>query len=208
MFSTHAARYARKFRRNGLDRPQRMILRELEIGGVEGKTILEVGCGVGGLHLTLLMKGANSALGNDLSNGMIEEAMKLSKEFGVDERVSYRLGDLVTGNGSIPQRDIVILDKVLCCYADPAKLIEISAAKAVELYAVSYPRESWLAAVGFGFVQWMGTLLRWSFHPYYHKPDWLERLIRNQGLTEIGSATTPIWQIKLFRRVGTAEREG
>lgn len=208
MFSTHAARYAKKFRRNGLDRAQRRIVEELERAGLKGKTILEVGCGVGGLHLTLLTKGADSALGVDLSEGMIEEARKLAREFGVDERTSYMQGDPVTGNGSIPERDIVILDKVLCCYAEPAKLIERSAAKAGELYAVSYPRESWLAVVGFGFIQWVGTLFRWSFHPYYHKPDWLKRLITDQGLTETGSATTPVWQIKLFRRVGGTTGRG
>ena len=202
MFSTHAARYARKFRKNGLDRAQRKILKELEIAGLQGKSILEVGCGVGGLHLTLLKKGAGSAVGIDLSQGMIEEAKKLAREHGVDERASYTQGDLVTGNGNIHARDIVILDKVLCCYADPEMLVEISAAKAGELYAVSYPRDSWLAAAGFTCIQWIGTALRWSFHPYYHHPGWLDRLITQQEMQEIGAGTTPIWQIKLFRRVG------
>lgn len=207
IFSAQARRYARKFRRKGLDRAQREILRALAVVGVENRSILEVGCGVGGLHLNLLKSGARTALGVDLSTGMIEEAKKLAREFGVIERASYWQGDLVVSNGAIPQSDIVILDKVLCCYADPRALIEISAGKAGMLYAVSYPRNAWLATIGFTISQWIGTLFRWSFHPYYHKPAWLDELVKQQGLQEIAAGTTPIWQIRLFGRMKRVKEE-
>lgn len=200
MFSAQARRYAKRLRKNGLDRAQRSILHVLENVGVMGKSILEVGCGVGGLHLTLVKKGAGSAVGVEISAGMIEEAKKLAMEFGVAERTSYRHGDLISANGGIPQSDIVILDKVLCCCPDPETLIEISAAKAGMLYAVSYPRNSWFAAIGFTIAQWVGTLFRWSFHPYYHRPARLDGMITQQGLQQVDAHTTPIWQVKLFRR--------
>ncbi len=202
IFSGHARRYAKRFRKNGLDRAQRSILKALENAGIMGRSILDVGCGVGGLHLTLLKKGACSAVGVEVSAGMIEEAKKLAKEFGVAGRTSYTHGDLTSVNGSVHLSDIVILDKVLCCYPDPEKLIDISAAKARILYAVSYPRKSWYAAIGFSMAQRMGMLFRWSFHPYYHQPARLDALIMQHGLQQVDTRTTPIWQVKLFRRGG------
>ena len=47
-------RYERRYRRKGLDDNQLQLVRELESMGLDGLTLLEVGCGVGALHQTLL----------------------------------------------------------------------------------------------------------------------------------------------------------
>ena len=200
IFSRQANRYARKFRKNGLDRPQRLIVQRLERFGVEGKSVLEIGCGVGGLLLALLEKGGRSACGVEISEGMIAKARELARESGVSERVSYVQGDFVPSYANVPQADIVVMDKVLCCYPDPKMLIERSTVKAGVLYAVSYPRESWLSKLFFTTSERLGTLLRWSFHPFYHEPRELEALIRRQGMEEVDSRATPMWQVKMFQR--------
>jgi len=46
---------------------QRQIVETLESLGLDGVSLLEVGCGVGILHQTLLEKGAATALGVDLA---------------------------------------------------------------------------------------------------------------------------------------------
>ena len=200
MFSSQAKRYAKRFRRRGLDRAQRYVVAELERFGVEGTSILEIGCGIGGLHLTLLRKGAASAFGVEISGGMIAKARELAIELNVSERTKYLQGDFVSAHGEIPSADIVVMDKVLCCYADPNLLIQRSAVRANAFYAVSYPRDRWLARIGFGSSQRIGKLLRWSFHPFYHEPSELDRMVQQQGLREVASQTTPIWQVKVFRR--------
>jgi len=60
-------RYERRYRRKGLDDNQLQLVRELESMGLDGLTLLEVGCGVGALHQTLLEKGASTATGIDLA---------------------------------------------------------------------------------------------------------------------------------------------
>ena len=199
-FSRQARRYAKKFRRSGLDRAQRSIVIGLERLGIEGKSILEIGCGVGGLHLTLLKKGATSAFGVEISAGMIVKAKELAAELGVSERVAYLQGDLVSANGEVQPADIVIMDKVLCCYTDAQLLIERSAAKANVFYAVSYPRDAWLARLGFLSIERVGRLFRWSFHPFYHEPAELDRMVQQNGWRSVFSDTTPIWQVRIFRK--------
>ena len=200
MFSRQSRYFAKKFRRKGLDRAQRCIVEEIEKIGIKGRSVLEIGCGVGGLHLTLLKKGASSAFGVEASGGMIAKATELAAELGVSARVAYLQGDFASLNGEVPSADIVVLDKVLCCYPDPESLIVRSVAKARTAYVVSYPRDALLARIGFTSMEKLGILLRWSFHPFYHEPSELERLVQQQGMKAVASQTSPIWQVSIFRR--------
>ena len=200
LFSSQADRYARKFRKKGLDRAQRAIMRVLEQRGLRGRSVLEVGCGVGGLILSLLRKGGSSGVGFEISQGMIAKAKELARESGVSERVTYVQGDFVSHGVDVPMADIVVLDKVLCCYPDPDVLIERSSAKAAIFYAVSYPRDAVMARSYFTATERLGTMLKWSFHPFYHKPRDLDELIFRQGWEEMDAETTPMRQVKVFRR--------
>ena len=200
MFSRQARRYARKFRRKGLDNSQRLIFNGLKETGIIGKSVLEIGCGVGGLHLTLLKEGAASALGVEVSSGMRAQARTLAQGMGLADRVDYQQGDFITVSGKVPTADIVVMDKVLCCYADPGLLIAQSAAKVITTFAVSYPRKSVLSKLVFKPMEKVGSLMRWSFHPFYHEPDNLDEMIRQHGFRETYSGVTPIWQVRVYVR--------
>lgn len=205
MFTRQANWYARKFRRKGLDSAQRVIVASLERAGLQGKSILEIGCGVGSLHLSLLQRGASSACGVEISSGMIAKAKELADELGFGERVSYWQGDVVNANGEVDSGDVVVMDKVICCYANPDLLLHTSTAKAKRYYVISYPRNGMLAKIGFGGMEALGSLFRWSFHPFYHSPTRIVEIVRGAGFEEADEATTPIWQIKMFERSRGAE---
>ncbi len=205
-FFTRNARVAMKrFRKKGLDRAQTVILHGLKQLGFEGKTVMDIGCGVGGLHLTLLQQGMTSAVGVDLSDGMIEGARELAAELRLGGRTKYHVADFATAADSFERSDVVILDKVLCCYEDPGGLIEKSVGKTVHLYAVSYPRNSILAKSSFKFSGLIARLLRQSFQPLYHDTAMLEDTITRQGMEERFSGTTPIWQVKVYGWRGSGE---
>jgi SAM-dependent methyltransferase len=199
-FSKHANRYVRQFKKRGLDKTQRRIAGFLRREGIESKTILEIGCGVGGLHQALVKHGAATATGIDISEGMVAKAKELATSAGLADRVRYYVGDMVNRNGEIPDADIVILDKVLCCYERPADLIQKSAGKCNELYAVSFPRSGFLGWIAVAPVSWLGRMLRWSFYPRYHDVLMLERLFAEQGLQHIVTTTTIVWQVEVFRK--------
>ena len=79
-FGWMSKRYERRYRRKGLDDNQLQLVRELESMGLDGLTLLEVGCGVGALHQTLLEKGASTATGIDLAPRMLQLAESRAKE--------------------------------------------------------------------------------------------------------------------------------
>ncbi len=199
-FSKSAGYYARKFQRRGIDRTQQLIVRHLESLGIGGKSVLEVGCGVGGLILTLLRGGASSAVGVEVSDGMAAKALELASGLGLSDRVRYIVGDFVRMNGSVQKSDIVILDKVLCCTAEPALMAERSALQCERWLAVSYPRDALIPRLGFKGNTFLGRLLGWSFYPFYYEPAELDRLIITRGFREVARGQTPIWQVKIFER--------
>ena len=53
-----AAKESKKYLRKGLDRRATMVLGCLTDQGVSGTSILEIGCGVGSLHMERLKQGA------------------------------------------------------------------------------------------------------------------------------------------------------
>src|SRR5262245_9516965 len=59
------------------------LLAALEAEGLEGRTILDVGCGTGDLSLAAVAHGATAASGFDLGTGAIENARRLARERGL-----------------------------------------------------------------------------------------------------------------------------
>lgn len=199
-FNTQAGRLEKQFRKRGLRKEQKHLMNGIKQNGLERASILEIGCGVGGLHLSLLQAGAAEAAGFDLSEKMIRAAQKLAAEMGLQDRTQYWQGDFVERHGSATAADVAILDKVICCYQNFEELIVRSAAKAKKIYAVSYPRANFAAR----FVIRAGTLLlrlmRQSFHPYYHSPRRIEEMILQQGFRKTFERTTTMWAVQVFRR--------
>jgi len=199
-FSRSSSRYAKRFRRKGPDKISQLLVEHLSSLDVTSRTVLDVGCGVGSIHLSLLQRGAGFAEGVDVSLGMIEQAGSLARELGVEKRVRYVHGDFAQLRGIVGEADIVVLDKVLCCYADPFLLIEESTRKAKAFLALSYPGPSWIAAFGFRFMHWLGGVLGWGFRPYYHDPQMLGDAVKRSGFGEIFSGQTIVWQLKIYAR--------
>ena len=199
-FSKSADYYARKFRRRGLDRAQKLLQRSITNGWQPGRSLLDIGCGTGGLHLALLKSGAGSAFGIDLSERMVLKAKELAGEMGLSDRVKYLAGDFGTMEEPVPSAEIVILDKVVCCYNEPFALLARAAAKCEDMLAVSYPRDALLARWSFKLQAFIGETLHWAFHPMYHEPSQLEAAVASFGFTEIFSCHTPIWEIKGYRK--------
>ncbi len=199
-FSRWSKSYARKFRRRGLEKAQKYLLEGVRKEPVTSKQILDIGCGVGSLHLTLLKEGAAKAVGVELSEGMIDQANKFAGRLGVQDKVDYVLGDFVEHADSIRQADISLLDKVVCCYENVDLLVEKSTSKTKSIYALSHPKENVFIRAMFETHIAIAKLFRWKFRPFWH--DWtrVRQLIQAQGFQLIYENSTIVWQVLVFKR--------
>jgi SAM-dependent methyltransferase len=110
-----------------------------QLGDVASRhpTVLEFGCGTGGLSVALLERGAARATGVDLSEASLEVARRRAMAAGVNERATFIGGNAATT--SVEQHDWVILDRSICCFSDADGLIAAAIASARERVAITVP---------------------------------------------------------------------
>lgn len=200
-FTRWSRYYARRFRSGGLEPVQKFLIEGIETVPLAGSTVLDIGCGVGSLHLTLLQHGASTSVGVDMSEGMLQEARTFSDKLGLTGRTEFIHGDFAVLAPSIQQSDITVLDKVVCCYDNVRALVTSSTAVTNRVYALSHPKENVLMKGLFKSHMALARMFGWSFHPFWH--DWaeLKSLIIARGFTLAYERSTLAWQVLVFRRL-------
>src|SRR5438445_12098254 len=106
VFSERSARAeARRYRRKGLDGTSRRIVDILKAQGVEGRTVLEVGGGIGAVQIALLKAGASRALSIGLTPTYAEVAARLLREAGLADRVERRVRQFAAASAEMDGAD-------------------------------------------------------------------------------------------------------
>ncbi|HUI72271.1 MAG TPA: methyltransferase domain-containing protein [Spirochaetia bacterium] len=196
----HAEDELRRYRRKGARRTTRILIRELASYGVKGKTVLDIGGGVGALHLALLKAGADHAIDVDASAGFLRAAQKEASRRRFASRVTYVHGDFVDLAHDTPHADIVALDKVVCCYPDAQALLDSSADHTGQALGLVYPRDGWISKL----VNWAFNL-RWvrmtdGFKTYVHSRQRVEEALASRGLQLTRRILVGFWQVVVFSR--------
>jgi len=200
LFSFVARRYRKRFSRKGFEPSQKQLLTGLQQAGYGDKTVLEIGSGVGHLHQTLLEQGAQSAVGIDLASSMIKEAEAWAVERGLSDRTRYYQADFMNMVESLEPADVVILDKVVCCYPDADGLVHKSLSKTRQVYALTYPRDRWYVRAGIALGAFLMKLIRSDFRPYLHDPIQVEQWITESGFKKTYAANTLIWLTQVYEK--------
>ena len=200
LFSFFAHRSRIRLEKKGFEASQKQLLAGLEQVGYRGATLLEIGCGVGHLHQSLLEKGAETAAGIDLAPMMLSEARSWAEERGLGDRVSYIEGDFMELDEDLATADVCLLDKVVCCYPDAYGLVQKSLARTRRAYALTYPRDRWfihLATSVWNFLLW---LIRSDFRTFVHDPAKIERWITGAGFAKNFEGHTAGWLTQVYVR--------
>ncbi len=199
-FSRFAGLHRLRFRLFGFERTQRHLIEGIRSDRVVGADLLEIGCGPGYLHRALLNAGAARATGVDLSERMLSVARKEAKAEGLDGRTDYRQGDFTQLTDEIPNADVVILDKVICCYPDWERLVERSLEKSRRLYAFTIPRDRALTRLGLGAMRWGLTRAGCCYQPFLHDPAQIDKRVAASGFRRIYEARTLSWLTRVYAR--------
>lgn len=201
MFSERGARgQARSYRRSGLDAGSRRIVALLKERGVEGLTLLEVGGGIGAIQIELLKAGLTRAVSVELTPTYEESAAELLREAGFEDRVERRVMDFVNAGADIEAADIVVMNRVICCYPDLPRLAGAAADHARGLLVMSFPKERWwtramvwMANVGMG-------LMRREFRIFLHPMDQILATGEKHGLKLSIDRPGVFWEIAAMER--------
>ena len=89
-----------------------------------GETVLEIGGGIGEIELELLSAGAERATNVELSGAYEPLGNALLGEQGLGGRIDWRYGDVAVDRDVAPAADVVVLNRVVCCYPDMPALVD------------------------------------------------------------------------------------
>lgn len=196
-----ARRELRSYRRKGPGRSTRLLIEALGTAQTAGRSLLDIGGGVGAIQHALAEAGASEITSADASQAYVDASRSEAERRGYRERARYHVGDFIEMAGELPVADIVTLDRVLCCYPDMPHLVEASAAKAGRLYGLVFPRRRWPVRAAFRLLNLLEALRRHSFRVFLHDPDEIELAVRAAGFERANRATTFVWQVAVYARI-------
>jgi SAM-dependent methyltransferase len=194
-----------KYKSKGLTASSQVLLEFLSKNGLARKTVLDIGCGTGFFALETLRHGASFCMGVDLSSAAIQEANEFAKESGFQDRARFE----VANGASTPPfpSDIVVMDKVVCCYPDANALLKTASESSKEFLGFVVPRYEGLMKpvmkCGAGLMNLVDRLRKSGFRFYLHSLSSIDELLVGSGFQQEDKAKSRFWLIFLYKRIGS-----
>ena len=201
-FDGDACEFCERYKNRGLSRSSKLLLRFILDNNVRDRSVLDLGCGAGGLSFELLKEGASNAVGFDLSPKMIGVANELAQANGFESRAKFRLGNGATCE--LPRSDIVVMDKVLCCYSEWRPLLKNAMEASRVMVGFAVPRDEGITKIPFRlalkvvnyFKKRSGGVLF-----YLHPLGTIDKTLRESGFDRRKKQGSRFWLVFLYSRV-------
>ena len=189
----------RRYRRKGPN-PTTRLLRNMVLRSGGGRSLLDVGGGIGALSFELLAAGVEHSTLVDASPAYQAVARNEARSRGDSNRMSFLEGDFVSVGQDVPHADIVVLDRVVCCYPMVEPLLEEAFRHSTRVCALSYPRDTWIIR--------LMTLLqnRWrafrhnAFRVYIHPARTMDAMAQRHGFRRVERGGTLLWSVNAYLR--------
>jgi SAM-dependent methyltransferase len=188
----------------GADPPLHATTRALLrlLGDPTGRTVLELGCGRGGLIAELLRAGAVGAHGIELSRASIDRARERLAASGLAAHATLAVAD--AAEAPLEPADWVVLDRVICCYPDADKLLANSIPATGRRYAFSIPNSRGLRGLAARASRrfdngWNGLRGR-PCATFVHDLGRIDSTLRSAGLVLSGSERRGLWYVAVYSR--------
>jgi protein-L-isoaspartate O-methyltransferase len=195
-----ARRAAKRYRKRGLDATARWMVAFLEEHGIEGASVLEIGGGLGEIQIELLQHGAVHAVNLELSPAYDEEACELLREAGIEDKVERHRIDIAADPEAVEPADVVVLNRVVCCYPDYERLLGAAAEHARRLVVFSYPPRNIVSRLVIAAQNLGLRLRRREFRIFVHPPAAMLAVLETRGLRPAFSHEGVIWRIAGLER--------
>jgi magnesium-protoporphyrin O-methyltransferase len=190
-----ARRTVKQYRKRGLTPAAEWIVQFAADNGLEGASVLEIGGGVGHIHVELLRRGASRVTNLELSTEYEAEAARLLQATGMTDRVDRRFLDIAEEPLGADPADIVVLHRVVCCYPDYERLLTAAAQHARRLLVFSYPPDSrWNRSVNWA-ENASRRVRRNGFRTYIHRPDSMIAVAAGDGMRASYRQHSRIWDV-------------
>lgn len=193
-----------RWRARRLNPVTRELIATIQDQGVADARILDIGAGVGAVHVELLEAGAATAIDVDASREFLATARAEAERRGLSGRVEYRFGDVVELVAELPPADIVTLDSVICCYPYLEPLLDAATRSRPRLVGITYPRDVWWMRIYMRLYNLWQIARRGPARYFVHRHAQVERLMARAGYAIAHEGGIRVWRVVLYRRSESA----
>ena len=141
-----------------------------------------------------------SAVSVELTPSYEASAGELLREAGFADRVERRVMDFVDAGPQVGDADIVVMNRVICCYPDLPRLAGAAADRARGILVMSFPKERWWTRI----VVWMANvgmlIARREFRIFLHPVAEIIATGEQHGLKPAADRPGLFWQVAGMRR--------
>jgi tRNA1(Val) A37 N6-methylase TrmN6 len=189
-----------RYRRKGPGKSTRMLIEAVKAEEVSGKTLLDIGGGVGAVQHALLKDGLRQATDVDASEAYLEAARSEAQRRGLDNQITFFHGNFIDFARQIPPADIVTLDRVICCFPDMEQLVSLSAVRAKQAYGLVYPRQTWWLKALMRLANFYFKLHKNPYRMFLHPDRKVEDILTSYGFKRQSYTRSFIWQVAVYTR--------
>lgn len=187
-----------RWRAGRLNPVTRELIEVIRREGVDGARLLDIGAGVGAVHVTLLEAGASTAIDVDASREYQATARAEADRRGLAGRVEYLFGDVVVLDPELPEVDVVTLDSAICCYPDLEPMLAAATRSRPRMVGITYPRDVWwMRAFMRAYNGWQ-AIRRSPARYFVHRHAQLERWMASAGYRNVHEGGIRVWRVVVY----------
>ena len=190
-----------RWRAGNLNPATRELIEVVRREGVVGASMLDIGAGVGAVHISLLGAGAASAVDVDASREYLAVARAEGERRGLQGRVEHRYGDVVELADELAPAEIVTLDSVICCYPYLQPLLAAATRSRPRVVGLTYPRDVWWMRAFMRLYNIVQAVRRSPARYFIHRHKQVERFMAAAGYRNIHEGGIRVWRVSLYRRL-------
>jgi len=195
-----ARRELRRFLKSGGKRQTKILLEQLREIGIRGRTLLDIGGGIGAIQHAFADDGASDITSVDASSAYLATAREEATTRGYAPRASYLQGNFVDLAPQIDLADFVTMDRVICCYPDLVDLLRPAADRARIALALVFPRDNAFMRAGAKLANLALRIGRSDFRAFVHPHKAVEDCVAEAGLSPAYSQNAGVWRVAVFVR--------
>jgi magnesium-protoporphyrin O-methyltransferase len=127
-------------------------------------------------------------------------ASELLGEAGLADRVQRRVMDFADSGSEVESADVVIMNRVICCYPDMPKLAGAAAQHATGMLVMSFPNDRWWTRLGLIVANIGFLVVRMQFRVFLHSPNLILAAVERHGFRKAHSERGLLWQVVALER--------
>jgi len=195
----------RRYQRSGPDVSTQILLTELRRWPLNGLHLLDVGSGIGVISLELVGAGLAGVTLADASPAYLEVAQRQVGPRYAPRHAQFIFGDFAVTYDTLPDVDVVTLDRVVCCYPDAGALLDAAATRARRLVAFTYHPDRWYIRAMVALENFLYRLRGNPFRAFVHPPQRMAAVLEAAGFVRAARHATFLWALDLYHRPTAAK---